>query len=186
MRKIYLFVFLFVTSIFASAQVALPYLYDFSGYFDQSGWSFQNNDDNCLMNNVLSGQMVGTNYGDNLWFISGFSDCGDGYRQYLISPRFVNVTADSVQFRFRCRIPDNQQTIETIVIGYCSADTYTDSDSFEWLPDTIRCTSSTDWISCVRNVPANAQYVAIAYTSGMQYALMIDDVIIRANTLNVC
>ena len=185
MRKIYLFVFLFVTSIFASAQVALPYLYDFSGYFDQSGWSFQNNDDNCLMNNVLSGQMVGTNYGDNLWFISGFSDCGDGYRQYLISPRFVNVTADSVQFRFRCRIPDNQQTIETIVIGYCSADTYTDSDSFEWLPDTIRCTSSTDWISCVRNVPANAQYVAIAYTSGMQYALMIDDVIIRANTLNV-
>jgi len=181
MKKIYLVVLLVVLSFVGRAQVALPYAYDFSGFFSEVGWVFLNNDEDCFMNNVLSGQR------DNaMWFISGFSECGEQYRQYIVSPRFANSTTDSVLLRFRYTIPDDQTTTEKVVVGYCSSSTYSSIESdFTWLDDTVVCTRNDIWQEYLCELPADIQYIALAYTSGNQYALLIDDVLIRSNSPGV-
>ena len=185
MRKIYLFVFLFVTSLCASAQVALPIYYDFMDELEVQGFAFENNDASCWMNNALSGRQYHSVYGDCFWFISGFSDCGTQYRQYLISPRFVNSTSDSVQIRFRYFIPDNSNLVESFVVGYCLSDQYSSMDDFLWSEDVVSCTNNSVWQNFQCNLPPQAQYVAIAYTSGNQYALVIDDLLLRSDSPNV-
>ena len=178
MRKIYLLVFLLVTTLLVPAQVSLPYAYDFSDPDSQGGFTFTTNDENCgNSDGFFSGQQA-----DALYFVSGLDFCGMDYRQYLLSPRFENFTGDSVQLSFRYIVADEQPSTETFVIGYCNADTYTSEDDFVWLEDTVVCTNYESWLSYQHNVPATAQYVAIAYISGEQYALVIDDWLLRIDT----
>ena len=184
MKKIYLIVSLVVMCLLANAQKHLPYTYNFSGGYNafvNNGWDFQTNDDEC--SNLFWG---GLNQ-DQMWFVS-MDPCGTEYRQYLMTPRLVNDTEDSVQIRFRYMIPageTSREPYETFVIGYCTADEYSSADDFVWLPDTVVCSNTDAWLMYKGNVPADAQYVAIAYTTGEGYALFIDDILLRADSPDV-
>ena len=182
MKKIYLVVLLLVACFVASAQRQLPFSYDFAGQqgaFNASGLRILNSDDGCL-NSIFYGEQQGA-----MWFVS-MDSCGMEYRQYLISPRLLNTTDDSVQIRFRYTIPHGgeiaKEPYETFVLGYCTADEYSSVDEFVWLEDTVVCTTVESWQMFVKNVPANAQYLAVAYTSGEQYALLVDDILFRADS----
>ena len=184
MKKIYLIVLLIVAQFISKAQVTLPLSYDFRGDFSQSGWTVQATDLNCF----LYTDYVGADPLEEVfWFVSFYSmvvpymydPCEEHFRSYLVSPRFVNATDDSVQFSFRYVIAQEQPSTESFVVGYCTSDTVASMDDFVWLPDTVVTTNYESWTSYQRNVPANAQYVAIAYTSEDQWALWIDDVLIR-------
>ena len=181
MKKTYLIVLLLVANLVSSAQITLPYTYGFSGganFFYSIGWGFLTNDDDCD-NFIYGGEQL-----NEMWFVS-MEPCGPDYRQYLITPRFANNTDDSVQVRFRYIIPEgmtSQDPFETFVVGYCTADGYSSAEDFIWLGDTVTCTNTDSWLMYQHNVPANAQYVSIAYTSGESYALYIDDFLIRADS----
>ena len=181
MKKIYLIVSLLVTSLFASAQVSLPYSYDFGGVWEESGLSILYSDPSCPSLDMMPSQQDITT--ETFWFVSDpFGLCNEPFRVYLMSPRFVNSTSDSVQVSFRYIVGNEQESsTETFVIGYCNADTYTSEADFVWLEDTVVCTNRDSWLSYQHNVPATAQYVAIAYISGRQWALKIDDLMIRAD-----
>ena len=177
MKKIYLLVLLVVAYFISPAQRELPYYYDFNGNsFASSGWSCMSNNESCW-NFMWSAPRENAMY-----FLSFVEMCGPEYRYYLMSPRVVNSTEDSVQISFRYIIPNNQPSTETFVVGYCTADTYTSEEDFVWLEDTVVCTNYESWLLYKQDLPANIQYVAIAYTSGEQYALVIDDVLLRADS----
>ena len=186
MKKIYLSVILLLINISVFSQETLPYAYDFEGIFSTTGWrTYTNNDGADCFNSLLFGQSMDGYFG----FTSGyrdFGDCGIDYRQYLVSPQLINSTSDSVQIRFKYKAAQPANTIsyeaEKFVIGYYTGNQYVSVDDFVWLEDTIQTTNYTDWQTFVGNLPPTASYVAIAYTSDDASGLMIDDVVLRANT----
>ena len=180
MKKIYLIVLLLVACCVSRAQNELPYFYGFDGdTWTGSGWYSTTNKPSCL-NFFMSGQRE-----NSMYFLSFVESCGSDYRCYLMSPRVVNHTEDSVQIRFSYMIPNEQPSTETFVVGYCLADTYTSEEDFVWLEDTVVCTNYTSWQFYQHNLPADVQYIAIAYTSGNRWALMIDDLLLRADSPDV-
>ena len=104
------------------------------------------------------------NYG---FRFSSFSGSSSGsFEQYLISPE-LNITALTFAYR------TSSNSTETFYVGYST--TTNDVSAFTW-SNAIN-TSSQIWTTYTANdIPENAKYFAIKYTSVYKYRLYIDDI----------
>ena len=148
MKKIYLFIILLLINISAFSQVTLPYAYDFEGDSLSSGWNkYPEPDGGSCYNTLFFGLQDG--YFVFLSQYRIFGGCGDDYRQYLVTPKLINNTSDSVQIRFKCKAlqPINSASYapEAFVIGYFTGNQYASVDDFIWSEDTVYTTNYTEW-----------------------------------------
>lgn len=95
-------------------------------------------------------------------------DSSDTYDQYLISPE-LNETG-FLEFAYKS---SNNYT-ESFVVGYSTSTN--DLASFEW--GTPVSFKSTSWLVYSEQMPSNAKYFAIHYTSSWAYYVYIDDIAI--------
>ena len=102
---------------------------------------------------------------------SSFSSCGDGYDEYMITPK-LNTTSGDQTFSFWYRKYSSGS--ETFQVGWSSTGTDVTTD-FTWGPEISD--ASTTWQQYVKtDLPVGTMYVAIHYYSDFAYYLYIDDV----------
>lgn len=92
----------------------------------------------------------------------------DAYDQYLISPRILAPNAIDLTLSYRC-----QGSTETFNIEYSTTDN--SPSSFTHIVRSKTATSST-WDTVQAQIPAEAKYIAIHYTTNHGYYLYIDDI----------
>ena len=190
MKKIYFLFVLMMLNGLALAQVALPYSYNFDNASTLTeGWQseFETPTDITLMlAGVVSNDNGAPAYSlPNSWAFSTLAQWSGGYNQYLISPRFVNTTADSVQVRFKYRAAEDDSQAEPFRVGYTTADSYGSTADFIWRTGVINANSDA-WQTFSVNLPADAQYLIIHYCpDGTYEGMYIDDILIRANSPGV-
>ena len=190
MKKIYFLLLLFWIQGLALAQVSLPYAYNFDGANTLTeGWQSVIETPTSLTLQLTG--VVPADYGasvystPNSWSFCTYAQTSGGYNQYLISPRFTNATADSVQLRFKYCSGIGDWQAEPFRIGYTSAASYSSPADFTWWTDTLYADSDS-WQSLSVNLPADAQYVIIHYCpDGTYLGMFIDDILIRPNTIGL-
>ena len=190
MKKIYFLLLLFWIQGLALAQVSLPYAYNFDGANTLTeGWQSVIESPTSLTLQLTG--VVPADYGasvystPNSWSFCTYAQTSGGYNQYLISPRFTNATADSVQLRFKYCTGIGDWQAEPFRIGYTSAASYSSPADFTWWTDTLYADSDS-WQSLSVNLPADAQYVIIHYCpDGTYLGMFIDDILIRPNTIGL-
>ena len=187
MKKIYFLFALMFWCVLGTAQVSLPYVYNFDAANSLTeGWQSEFENPSSLTLSIVgvvsdvSGAPVYS--APNSWCFSTGLQLNGGYNQYLISPRFVNSTADSVTVRFRYCTAEDDDQLEPFRIGYTTADSYSSTADFTWRTGIVYAESDV-WQTFSVNLPADAQYMVIHYCpEGMNIGMFIDDIVIRANT----
>ena len=186
MKKIYLLVLLVITNFFSFSQESLPYAFSFESDPADAGWTLaaSQDADECFNTDLFGWySMEGC-----FTFFSAFP-CGYDYRQYLVTPQLVNGTTDSVQVRFKYKAANpadpNYPEVESFVVGYYTGSSFASMDDFVWSENTVFTSDFTNWQDFVCNLPPTVSYIAIAYTSGIASGLMVDDVLVRANTSGI-
>ena len=190
MKKIYFLLLLFLIQGLVQAQVSLPYAYNFDGANTLAeGWQSEFENPTALtlqLTGVAFAEYGASTYSaPHSWAFSTSAQTNGAYNQYLISPRFANTTADSVQLRFKyCTVVGDEHS-EPFRVGYTTADSYGSSADFTWKTGIIYAESD-EWQTFSVNLPADAQYAIIHYCpDGMYDGLFIDDILIRPNTLGL-
>jgi hypothetical protein len=179
MKKIYTLLTLLFAFSFLSAQVSLPYSYDFDASNSLTeGWvSISDN----FMTGIPSFGIDPSPYSSpNCWAFAGPMSAQDAQDQYLISPRFANATSDSVQISFKYAASMG----EHFSIGYCTSNSYNDINDFSWQSECVSADQNfpLTWQDYSVNVPAGAQYIVIHYYPDVEWgALLLDNILIRPN-----
>ena len=176
--------FLFIFScLIAFCQVPLPYSYDFDGAATLTdGWSVIHGDPSSLNSDPsftgVTDAFINPYSAPNVWsFTSGFT--ATDYNQYLVSPRIVNSTNDSIRLSFKY-FSENDEWVyahtETFRIGYVTANTYASPSDFQWQTETVEALEAA-WQNFEVNLPADAQYVVIDYNvTSPQLFLYLDNI----------
>lgn len=110
--------------------------------------------------------------GDYGFSFTSYSNATD-YNQYLISPQLSGT--GTLEFYYRASSASTSG--ETFKVGYSSTSN-TVSD-FAWGPEIS--TSSTLWSFFRQDIPVGTKYIAIHYYAEYQYALFIDDIILKGD-----
>ena len=172
---------------FVFAQVSLPYAYDFDASNTLTeGWQSEFENPSFLTVQVTgvrsSNQGAFVYSAPNAWVFSTIMQWEGGYNQYLISPRFVNATADSVQVRFKYRVADETVLDEKFRVGYTTADSYSSTEDFTWRTGIVEAHSE-EWQTFMVNLPADAQYMIIHYCPDTAAeGICIDNILIRPDS----
>lgn len=134
--------------------------------------------------NEMGATMEAANSGSISWFFSSYNESSDNnYDQYLISPELPITTAGTKTISFYyLNYLGSEGYQESFRVGYSASDNSV--ENFTWFDEVID-NSSTDWVlHTEENIPADAKYIAIHYTSIYSYFLFIDDITISEKTVS--
>ena len=183
MKKTTLSILFIFSCLIAFCQVPLPYSYNFDGAATLTdGWTVINGDPSSLNSDPsftgVTDAFVNPYSAPNVWsFTSGFT--ATDYNQYLVSPRIVNSTNDSIRLSFKYFSEDDEWVYahtETFRIGYVTANTYASPSDFQWQTETVEALEAA-WQNFEVNLPADAQYVVIDYNvTSPQLFLYLDNI----------
>ncbi|MCK9339846.1 MAG: hypothetical protein M0P38_07645, partial [Bacteroidales bacterium] len=177
MKKFFIILFVLIGTHSLQSQTTLPIYYDFDDADNLTqGWNLVVQSPDSWNTAFAAIQNTYSASQPNAWAFASFFPDETGYNQYLISPRFNNATADSINVIFKY-LTDNTSQIESFRIGYYTGNPYSSPTDFIW-KDSLSTSVST-WTDYSINLPPNAQNICINYYSENQSALYIDDIVIR-------
>ncbi|MBO4567410.1 MAG: choice-of-anchor J domain-containing protein [Bacteroidales bacterium] len=151
-----------------TTPIAIPYEYGFEDANEFNKWETADCEDDIT--NGISGVVNYTDYahsGDNFFAFSSYNGATDP--QYLFSPLLSGISEGlHVEFYYRSIQADDP---ETFMIGYSTTDK--DPDHFTWGNEITSPDANYNLFKA--NYPANTKYIAVKYTSGDSFYLLLDD-----------
>src|SRR5574344_479607 len=118
MKKFFIILFVLIGTHSLQSQTTLPIYYDFDDADNLTqGWNLVVQSPDSWNTAFAAIQNTYSASQPNAWAFASFSPDETGYNQYLISPRFNNATADSINVIFKY-LTDNTSQIESFRIGY--------------------------------------------------------------------
>jgi len=167
MRRGLVFALSFVL-LFSVSTLAEPLSEGFEGTFPPDGWTIIQGP--CSPTNDIIQTSDEAHTGTYSLRFSSYYSCGDGYDEYIITPRLDVTSGDqTISFWYK----KYSSGTEVFNVGWSSTGTDVSTD-FTWTEDITDAT--TDWQQYTKtDLPVGTKYVAVHYHSNFSYYLYIDD-----------
>ena len=167
MRRGLVFALSFVL-LFSVSTLAEPLSEGFEGTFPPDDWTIIQGP--CSPTNDIIQTSDEAHTGTYSLRFSSYYSCGDGYDEYIITPRLDVTSGDqTISFWYK----KYSSGTEVFNVGWSSTGTDVSTD-FTWTEDITDAT--TDWQQYTKtDLPVGTKYVAVHYHSNFSYYLYIDD-----------